>query len=247
MSKAISYRIFKSAALVGALLASFSASADIVISGTRVIYNEKDKDEMVRLENKGGKPLLVQTWIDKGKENVDPAKLFVPFTLTPPVFRIEPKRGQTLRIMYTQGAALPADRESVFWLNVLEIPPKLPEDKSNVQNLLQLAFKTRIKLFYRPANLAGNAIDAIKELKWSIVNDDNHVYLKAKNNSPYYVSFSDASFTSAGKKYSVAIKMLPPMSEETFTVSGLKSGSTGKVDYVAINDFGGSVTRSVTL
>lgn len=247
MNKAILYRIFKFAALTSVLLTSFSTYADIVLSGTRVIYNEKDKDEMVRLENKGEKPLLVQTWIDKGQENVDPAKLFVPFTLTPPVFRIEPKRGQTLRIMYTQGAALPADRESVFWLNVLEIPPKLPEDKTKNQNLLQLAFKTRIKIFYRPANLAGNAIDAAKDLKWSIINENSHVYLKAKNSSPYFVSFSNASFTSTGKKYSVAIKMLPPMSEETFAVSGLNAGSTGKVDYVAINDFGGSVTHSVTL
>ncbi|PJI52023.1 molecular chaperone EcpD, partial [Methylobacterium radiotolerans] len=54
------------------------------------------------------------------------------------------------------GEPMPQDKESVFWLNVLEIPPK---DKAN-QNLLQMAFRSRIKLFYRPAGLKGKAEDA---------------------------------------------------------------------------------------
>ncbi|WP_409333365.1 fimbria/pilus periplasmic chaperone, partial [Escherichia coli] len=43
----------------------------------------------------------------------------VPFTATPPVSRIDAKRGQTIKLMYTASSALPKDRESVFWFNVL--------------------------------------------------------------------------------------------------------------------------------
>lgn len=59
---------------------------------------------------------------------------------------MEPKRGQTVKVMYTGATALPKDRESVYWFNVLEVPPK-PKDAQADKNLLQLAFRTRIKLF----------------------------------------------------------------------------------------------------
>lgn len=43
---------------------------------------------------------------------------------------------------------LPSDRESLFYYNVREIPPK-----SGKANTLQIALQTRIKLFWRPKAL----------------------------------------------------------------------------------------------
>lgn len=57
---------------------SLTAQADIVLSGTRIIYNADQKDVTLRMENKGARPLLVQTWIDTGSENADPSTLKVP-------------------------------------------------------------------------------------------------------------------------------------------------------------------------
>lgn len=232
--------------IAAAALCCSYAKADIVLSGTRVIYNAKDKDETLRLDNKGNKPLLVQTWVDRGQEDADPGSLSVPFTITPPVFRMEPKRGQTLRIMYN-GSPLPADRESVFWLNVLEVPPKLPDDKAGNTNLLQLAFKTRIKLFYRPEGLAGNAADAAKNIKWSISKESQGVIIQAQNNSPYFISFSDVQYVVSGKKYKVKTNMLSPMSKASFIVDGLASPQKGTLEYISINDFGGSSQTTTQL
>lgn len=57
--------------------------------------------------------------------------------------------------MYT-GEALPNDRESIFWLNILDISAKPKfENKNNLNvnsNYLQLPIHSRIKLFYRPEN-----------------------------------------------------------------------------------------------
>lgn len=39
-----------------------------------------------------------------------------------PVSRIDAKRGQTIKLMYTGSTVLPSDKESVFWFNVLEVP-----------------------------------------------------------------------------------------------------------------------------
>ena len=52
-----------------------------------------------------------------------PESVDAPFLITPPLFRMDAQKEQSLRIVYTHDQ-LPADRESLFWLNVLEVPPK---------------------------------------------------------------------------------------------------------------------------
>lgn len=71
--------------LAGSLLSNTS-HADIIISGTRIIYDENKKDVSIRLENKGTRPLLVQNWIDLGNDNADPGSIKAPFVSTPPGF-----------------------------------------------------------------------------------------------------------------------------------------------------------------
>ena len=92
-----------------AFLVSSSAFADIVISGTRVIYPQSAKDVTVKMENRGNKPLLVQVWLDDGRDTTNPEELKVPFIVTPPVSRVDPAKGQTVRITWL-GQAMPQDR-----------------------------------------------------------------------------------------------------------------------------------------
>ena len=132
-------------ALLLILFVGHSVQASVVITGTRVIYPEKQKEVTVRVNNTGTGPVVLQSWIDNGDVNARPEMLKVPFVLTPPINRVEPNKSQTLRISYT-GSALPKDKESVFWLNVLEIPAKA--DTSSSQNYLQMAYRSRIKLFF---------------------------------------------------------------------------------------------------
>ncbi|EKI8804112.1 fimbria/pilus periplasmic chaperone, partial [Salmonella enterica] len=87
------------------------SQADIVISGTRVIYPEGKSAVTVHLDNRGERPLLVQTWLDNGTENKSPDEIDAPFVITPPITRIDKDHGQTVRVIYT-GGTLPQDRES---------------------------------------------------------------------------------------------------------------------------------------
>ena len=131
---------------------------------------------MVNLENRGNKPLLVQTWLDDGRDDVNPQELKLPFVITPPVSRIDPKNGQSLRITY-MGKPLPQDRESLYWFNVLEIPPKSKAKEGESLNQLQLAFRTRIKFFFRPDGLKGSPLQAATDMTWSAKKDGNAVQL----------------------------------------------------------------------
>lgn len=86
------YKGFKAACFTAAAVASFQASADIVISGTRIVYQQSQKDVIVSLDNRGKKPLLVQSWLDDGRDDTNPQELKLPFIITPPVSRIDPQK-----------------------------------------------------------------------------------------------------------------------------------------------------------
>lgn len=215
-----------------------TANADIVISGTRIIYPASSSEVMVHLENKGSHPLLVQSWIDDGNEETNPQEIKTPFLISPPITRINENQGQTVKISYLEGN-LPKDRESIYWFNTLEVPPK-SKDEGNT-NHLQLAFRTRIKFFYRPNGLKGTSEEGIKNLKWSINKTNGNVSLTVKNESPYYISLNSISVVSSGKTYSVECGMIPPMNSASYEIKSMNQVTKGIiVKYSGINDFGGS-------
>ncbi|STI47745.1 fimbrial chaperone protein [Escherichia coli] len=118
---------------------SFSAQASVTPDRTRLIFNESDKSISVTLRNNDPKlPYLAQSWIEDEKG----VKISSPLAVLPPVQRIDAMMNGQVKI---QGLPdihkLPADRESMFYFNVREIPPK-----SNKSNTLQIALQTRIKL-----------------------------------------------------------------------------------------------------
>lgn len=209
------------------------AFANVVIQGTRVIYPSNQKTVTIQLSNEGKLPALVQSWLDRGDENSSPdsASSKVPFILTPPVTRIEPKKGQSLRVVYT-GEALPKDRESVFYLNVLDIPPK-PTGEAAQENYLQLAIRSRIKFFFRPANLSMTTQDAYQAVRWTATANG----VKANNQTPYYISYNKVEVDG---KNSQEIGMVAPYSSKEFIVPNARSGK--KVKWSLINDYGGYVT-----
>ncbi|MFT2788833.1 fimbria/pilus periplasmic chaperone [Serratia sp. T13T92] len=209
-----------------AAIALFSSSslASVVLSGTRVIYPSDAKEVSVKINNVGPSPVLLQSWIDNGDPNAKPAAIKVPFVLTPPMNRVEQGKGQTLRISYA-GGSLPMDRESVFWLNVLEVPAK--SEAKTSENRLQMAFRTRIKLFYRPAGLQGNANDAYKTVTWNTQGGK----VQATNPTPFYVNFVNLSVN--GKKLDNA--MVAPRSSMVLNLAG---NGGNKISGSVVNDYG---------
>lgn len=218
---------------------SQSAFADIVISGTRVIYPQSAKDVTVNMENRGTKPLLVQTWLDDGRDMTNPEELKLPFVITPPVSRVDPSKGQTVRITWL-GKEMAQDRETMYWFNVLEVPPKAKGGAD--QNLLQLAFRTRIKLFFRPDGLKGNSATAATQLKWSQQGNA----LIARNDTPYYVSLAKLEGVAGGKKVVLDPHVVAPFATQTYAVKGT-TARINKLTYTSINDFGGAEDHEATV
>ncbi len=223
-----------------AFAVSHSALADIVISGTRVIYPQSAKDVTVNMENRGNKPLLVQTWLDDGRDTTNPQELKLPFIVTPPVSRVDPAKGQTVRITWL-GQTMPQDRETMYWFNVLEVPPKSKEADS--QNMLQLAFRTRIKMFFRPDGLKGDSSIAAGQLKWTQQGNA----LVAKNDSPYYVSVAKFDIKVGGKALEVEPHVVAPFASQSYEMKNAGAVKINKFTYTTINDFGGSEKHDVSV
>jgi len=207
------------------LLLSGQALASIVITGTRVIYHQEDKEVSVRLKNVGSGPVLIQSWIDNGDVSSTPENIRTPFVITPPVNRVDKGKGQTLRVTLMDSSSFARDRESVAWLNVLEVPAINKEKKD--LNTLQMAFRTRLKLFYRPAGLKGDANESVKLLTWSVSNGQ----LRVTNPTPYHVSLVSVSVN--GKR--VEGEMIAPLSAQTLQI---KASAAKSVSGEYVNDFG---------
>ncbi len=216
-----------------------TANASVVIAGTRVVFPAANGEVTVRLTNDGSAPALVEAWIDSGNPDSTPDTAHVPFLITPPLVRMNPSKGQSLRIVYT-GQPLPRDRESLFWLNVLEIPPKPVAKPGEEQNTLQFAVRSRLKLFFRPANLAGDAPDAPQQITWSVIADGAGYALEARNPTPYYITFSQVSLNVDKMAYTLGSGMVAPLSSLHLPIKNLSHAPAAgaAVAYTAINDFG---------
>ncbi|MCU6346175.1 fimbrial biogenesis chaperone [Enterobacter quasiroggenkampii] len=207
--------------LAAVAFSSLEALAGVQIGGTRIIYNEKEKEASIQLRNPDDKAFLVQSWTET--ETGTPDKTFA---VTPPLFRLDAHQNNSLRILF-RGSPLQSDRETLFWLNVKAIPSTTPSDG---ENQLQLAVKTRIKLIYRPDSLKKNSPeDFASRLKWQKTGNS----LTVNNDSAFYMNFASVALNGVQLNN---VTYVAPKSSKTFPLGSVPTG--GKIEWKVFNDFG---------
>ncbi|MBA2152740.1 fimbria/pilus periplasmic chaperone [Enterobacter roggenkampii] len=176
------------------------ANATIQILTTRVAFNANESEQTVRVNNLSKNPELVQVWLSSTDKTDGTEKENLPFFINPPAARVNGQKGKVFRIFQTEEAAgkYPKDRETLLWLNVLDIPPELPEEAD--RNQIKMAFRTMIKFFYRPAGLKGNPMQAGDDLKWELRKVAKGYDVVGTNNSPFHVSMTSVWLTNADNK-----------------------------------------------
>ena len=209
-------------------LLSASSQANVVINTTRIIYPGEAREVTATIDNPGKQPALVQTWIDSGDANASPEKIQVPFVLLPPMFRLDPGQQQNLRITFTHSQALPQDRESIFWLNMLDIPPK---PRGEMKNYLQFSIRSRFKLFYRPTGLKADPAEAAETLKWRLM--DGGKTLQVQNPGSYHVTVTKLTIGGQSQEG----KMVLPFGTENLPLTKSTSAPT-EVAFSIVDDYG---------
>ena len=215
-------------ALAATSFFSIQAMAAIQLGGTRVIIDGSKNTGSIVAKNISSDPFVIQNWAEGPNGEMD-----TPIFVTPPLNRLEGNTEFSLSIRKLDGE-LPEDRESLFWLNVMEIPKAEKKD----ENTLTLAIRTRIKIFYRPKNL-GSPKDVDQSLNWALIRNGNTCQINVGNSSAFNVNFASISIdkkeTNFGKGYISA-----PFSEQTVDLSSCPSN--GQLEANIVNDFGALIT-----
>ncbi|AQT66727.1 molecular chaperone [Serratia marcescens] len=215
------------ALLAGALAPT--AYAAIALDRTRVIFDGSVQSVSLSVSNQNKQlPYLAQGWLEDEQGN----KIQSPLTVLPPVQRIEPGKPSQVKIQALPAAKLlPQDRETLYYFNLREIPPK-----SNKPNSLQIALQTRIKLFYRPAAIAPERNAAPWQEQLTLTKQGDKYIVN--NPTPYYVTIVDAA-TRKGVEGAKGFEpfMVPPKGNTPLTVSAASVGGSPVLTY--INDYGG--------
>lgn len=223
--------------------ASFASHASVVMTGTRVIFQEGSRDKVLQLNNKDDHPNLVQMWVDNGQAVPPKGAATTPFLVTPQIFRMEALSGQVVRVSFP-GAPLPKDRESLFYLNFLQIPAMKSSDQS--QNKLVLIVNNKLKLFYRPKNLKGD-IDKLGEQLSVTFSAKNPRIITVTNPTGYFVNLRNGLLKTDGQQRAFALSAIiePKSSAELTLPAGATKGSV--ISLILVNDYGANVTSTFTL
>ncbi|EER1485743.1 fimbrial biogenesis outer membrane usher protein [Escherichia coli] len=87
------------------------ANAAVALGATRVIYPANQKQVLLPVTNNDPASVyLIQSWIENAGDQKD-----TQFVITPPLFSMQGKKENTLRIINATNHQLPGDRESLFY------------------------------------------------------------------------------------------------------------------------------------
>ncbi|EBC5055220.1 fimbrial chaperone [Salmonella enterica] len=208
------------AAFILNIFVSFQSSAAFTLSGTRFIYDEGRNNISVEVSNANNETFGGQVWID----NTTQSSSDVFFTPAPSFFKVAGGEKQIIRLLNI-NPALPQDKESLFWLNVQEIPP-VPKGDGNV---LAIALNTQVKLIYRPKALKDGRDKAEQKMQVSGT--------KLKNPTAYY--FAVTAITVNGQKIKLSSELDKQLSlMSPFTEINIGRPLAGTVMIEAIDDYG---------
>lgn len=210
-----------------------AANAAVTVGATRLIYDGASNEANLSVSNRDDtSPYLVQSWVSHfGSGNEESVDNFI---VTPPLFRLDADKENILRIIFTGGPVVPQERESLFLMNVKAIPAMSDDQKG--KNVLQIALKTTIKLFYRPAGLKGSLKDAVAQVNWKA----QAGALAVNNASKLHVVVSELKLN--GLPITQAPDVLRPGEARELPIQA-KAGDEVQLSY--IDDYGSIVTAPV--
>ncbi|EOA8958779.1 fimbria/pilus periplasmic chaperone [Vibrio harveyi] len=161
-----------------------SAFAALSLDATRYIFKGDKAVLSPVVENQSERDFGAQVWL----ENIVEKDTRPTFIATPSFFKVKGKGRQVFRIMKASDH-MPKDKESIYWLNLQEIPPKKKGSG------IAMAIRTKVKMIYRPEAIVKDRRGAEKNLTVSYLPGERWL----ENTTPYIFAI-DSVTDSKGKK-----------------------------------------------
>lgn len=226
------------AALLAACLPALSPAtyAALTIDSTRLVHESHKRSSSLVVANPSKNTFAAQVWVNTAADDTTTA---VPLLTSPNLFRLEPGGEQVVQINVLPND-LPSDRESLFYFNVQELPQVDPEAK----NILNIALRTRIKVFYRPSQIKEKPQSRLEDLQWSVAQIDGQHRLVVDKPSPFHFTFGRLEVNGIPLDTK---EMALPLGRQHYPLpDALNKPQAVKVTFTTINDHGG-MTPPVSL
>jgi len=226
------------ASIAVAMIGHAQALAGVTPEVSRVVFSASATEQSLHVFNVNPYPVLVQTWIDDGEILALPQDSKAPVIVLPPIFRMAAHDQASLRLI-NPGTTFPSDRESVFWLNLYEIPATQKRDASAAETVV-VTMRTQIKVFVRPDKLPYPETDLPKRLTFSLVSRAGKLTLDIGNPTPYYATIGALQIAIEGASRPQTVDMIAPFSHASLDLGALQatSGEPAKVLFTLLDDEG---------
>lgn len=197
-----------------------------------VIFDGRKSLATYHIDNANNKtPWLVQAWVEDASENKTGA-----FIIAPEVFRVEPSSAFNVRVLKKDEPS--AEHETLFWVVSHSLPSGNNNNNNNnniddgkVSAQLNLAYRFKTPMIYRPAAIAGSQPKP-QLLQWSVGKEGK---VQIYNPTPYIFHLKHVYVN--GKMHKgkgISFLILPK--EKSLLDIKIKAGESFK--YGVINDFG---------
>lgn len=213
-----------------------TAQATISLDRTRIVFPGNTPSLTLNVINKDlAVPYQAQAWL----EDAQGAKLNdkSDFVIIPAVQNIEPGGKAQLRIQAMPVTSdLPQDQETLFYLNLLEVPPKSGKD-----NVVQINLQTRIKMFYRPEALIMKQQMMPFQKELTLTKSGTSYIIN--NSTPYFISLATASVSATKGRNAAQVfdpYVIPPKSSVRLAGKISELGDAPVLVYV--NDYGDQIS-----
>ncbi|CAH0530405.1 fimbria/pilus periplasmic chaperone [Vibrio hippocampi] len=204
------------------------------LDGTRFVYHETAKSMEVQVTNSEERDYGGQVWVENYTHSAQESY----FAIYPALFKIG---GQSVQqVKFINIAPLSKDQESLFYINVQEIPPIASDNQMN--NAIAIAITTKVKLFYRPESLKKDRPSAEK----NITARRTAKGIVLENPTPYYFAVTKVhQLPDLPKATMDNLAIFSPQSEVILPVS--QQTQLKELSFLAINDYGGRNEYTVSI
>jgi P pilus assembly chaperone PapD len=224
--------VFSSALVIASQFFSGNALAVVNVDRTRIIFSANQTSQTLNVKNGPENPTVVQIWSDEGDLMQSPDLSKTPVFAMPPMMRLSPDEQRSIRLVLTTRHSLPEDRESLYWLNVYQIPA-LTQQTGSAERKIVLPLRIRLKVFVRPATLNAPKPDDVQKLRFVVKGNQ----LSVENPTHWFMSLR----LQIANNIQVNDVMVAPLSTQSITLSQ-PALPNEKVSYEVFDDNGNPVS-----
>ncbi|MGC5701953.1 fimbria/pilus periplasmic chaperone [Pseudomonas sp. NFXW11] len=211
------------------------AQAALALGSSRIIIQAPQTQAVVMVHNRSAHaPYLAQSWVENAQGQKTEG---LPLVALPPIQRLESTQSNQLKVqVLPRVAGLPQDRETLFYLNVREIPPRSEKNQEGIQ----IALQRRVKLLYRPERIRPLNVGITSPWMSAVtLSRETGGDWWLNNVTPYHVTIIEALGDGAEKSVVEGFQAMELAPYSAQRLDGKVRSTAWPPRLVYINDFGG--------